>query len=306
MFDHLLVEKYRPKSLKEIVLNSSTRQVVEEFAKHGELTNHLLLIGSPGLGKTSLAKIIVHDVLKCDYMYINASDENGIDTIRTRVIGFAQTKSLDGQLKIVILDEFDNFSGEGQRALRNVMEEFSANTRFIITANYKHKIIPAIQSRCIALSFDVSIADVVRHCYGVAKRENIIIDADNKTAFVEMVKRNYPDFRRIINDIQRCSTTGRFELVDASINNEFIDTIYQTALRDVYEARRLVIQSESSFQSDYHNLLKQMLNNIYKQPCGALKQQHMLIITEHMYRHGFVADVEVNFFACLININKAQ
>lgn len=306
MFENLFVEKYRPQSLKEIVLNSDTRKYVEEFNRHKELTNHLLLIGSPGLGKTSLAKIIVNDVLKCDYMYINASDENGIDTIRTRVIGFAQTKSFDGQLKVIILDEFDNFSGEGQRALRNVMEEYAANTRFIITANYKHKIIPAIQSRCVALSFDVSLAEVVKHCYGVAKRENIIIDDCNKAAFVEMVKKNYPDFRRIINEIQRCSTSGRFEQMDTSVDAKFIESVYEIALKDVYEARKMVIQNESSFQSDYHNLMKQMLNLVYKLPSSSIKQQHMLIITEHMYRHGFVADVEINFFACLININKSQ
>lgn len=299
-------EKYRPQSLDEIVLPDDTRKIVESFRDNKELTNHLLLVSAPGQGKTSLAKIIVKNILECDYLYINASDENGIDTIRTKVIGFAQTKSMDGNIKIVLLDESDALSGEGQRALRNVMEEYASNTRFILTANYKHKIIPAIQSRCVSLNFNHSIQDLIKHCYGILRKERIIIDEDQKKAFVDLVKSNAPDFRKIINELQRYSTSGKLEITKREAVDEFVAQVFEHARVDAFEARKFVIQNESVFQSDYHNLMKSLLQHLYGSNVEASKKREsILIITEYMYRHVFVADLEINFFACLINLNKS-
>jgi DNA polymerase III delta prime subunit len=298
-------EKHRPKTLDEIVLPADTRKIVESFKTNKELTNHLLLVSAPGQGKTSLAKIIVKDILDCDYLYINASDENGIDTIRTKVIGFAQTKSMDGQLKVVLLDEAEAISAEGQRALRNVMEEYSANTRFILTTNYKHKIIPAIQSRCVSLNFNHNIQDLIKHCYGILRKEGITLDDDQKKSFVELVKANAPDFRKTINELQRYSTSGKLEITSNNKADEFVAQVFEHVKQDVIEARRFVIQHESVFQSDYHNLLKSLLQHLYTSNMDVInKRESMLIITEYMYRHVFVADVEINFFACLINLNK--
>lgn len=298
-------EKYRPQTLDEIVLPSDTRKIVESFKHNKELTNHLLLVSAPGQGKTSLAKIIVKNILECDYLYINASDENGIDTIRTKVIGFAQTKSMDGNIKIVLLDESDALSGEGQRALRNVMEEYSSNTRFILTANYKHKIIPAIQSRCVSLNFNHSVQDLIKHCYGILRKEKITIEDDQKKAFVDLVKSNAPDFRKIINELQRYSTSGKLEITKHDAVDSFVAQVFEHVQKDVIEARKFVIQNESVFQSDYHNLMKSLLQYLYDLNIDvAKKRESMLIITEYMYRHVFVADLEINFFACLINLNK--
>lgn len=298
-------ERYRPQTLDEIVLPDDTRKIVESFKQNQELTNHLLLVSAPGQGKTSLAKIIVKDILGCDYLYINASDENGIDTIRTKVIGFAQTKSMDGNIKIVLLDESDALSGEGQRALRNVMEEYSSNTRFILTANYKHKIIPAIQSRCVSLNFNHSIQDLIKHCYGILRKEKIVVEDDQKKAFVDLVKSNAPDFRKIINELQRYSTSGRLEIAKHDAVDSFVAQVFEHVQRDVIEARKFVIQNESVFQSDYHNLMKSLLQYLYDLNIDtSKKRESMLIITEYMYRHVFVADLEINFFACLINLNK--
>ena len=136
MFNNLWVEKYRPKTIDEMVLSGENRAYFNTLKD--EVPN-LLFVGTPGIGKTTIAKIIVQDILKCQYLYINASDENGIDTIRSKVCGFSQTKSLDGSIKIVILDEADGITIDGQRALRNTMEEYSSFTRFILTANYKHR-----------------------------------------------------------------------------------------------------------------------------------------------------------------------
>jgi DNA polymerase III delta prime subunit len=301
-FDNIWVEKYRPKTLDDIILPAETRRVIESYQLKKEISN-LLLISSPGQGKTTLAKIIVNNILECDYLYINASDENGIDTIRTKVISFAQTRSLNGDIKVVILDESDGISSEAQRALRNVMEEYAANTRFILTANYKHKIIPAIQSRCISLNFNHNIQDVLKHCFGILKKEGIQVDDEQKPLFVELVKQNFPDFRKIINELQKNSTSGKLQIVNQTAQNDFIKEIVEK-LNDPFDCRRFYIQNESVFQSDYHNLLKSLIHYIYNNNTINNKRELILIITEYMYRHAFVVDQEINFFACILQINK--
>ena len=140
MFDSLWVEKYRPKTLGDIILSDDNLSIIEKYQTENEIPN-LLFAGCQGVGKTTLAKILVNDVLECQYLYINASDENGIDTIRSKVTQFAQTRSLDGKIKVIILDECDGLSQDAQRALRNTMEEYAEITRFILTANYSHRII---------------------------------------------------------------------------------------------------------------------------------------------------------------------
>ena len=159
-------EKYRPSTLDEIVLDNNTKTYFNKVQVEQNIPN-VLFVGKPGIGKTSLAKIIVKDILKCQYLYINASDENGIDTIRTKVLNFAQTKSLFGQIKVIILDECDGLSIDAQKALRNSIEEYHELTRFILTANYKHKIIPALQSRCQALDIKPVVELAVKRCYNI-------------------------------------------------------------------------------------------------------------------------------------------
>jgi len=209
MFNNLWVEKYRPKTLNDLVLSESNRKYFESITD--EIPN-LLFVGTPGLGKTTLARILVEDVLKCQYLYINASDENGIDTIRSKVVGFSQTRSLDGKVKIVILDESDGITLDGQRALRNTMEEYSNNTRFILTANYKHKIIPAIQSRTQFFDLNPPFDDVVKRIVDIVKQQGIKIEDDQKANFVNVIKQNYPDIRKIINAIQKASIKGVFNI----------------------------------------------------------------------------------------------
>ena len=301
---NLWVEKYRPQNLDSIILNPETREILSSIKKNKEIP-HLLLVSGPGTGKTSLAKILVRDVLNCDYLYINASDENGIDTIRTKVVSFSQTKSLDGQIKVVILDEFDGLSAEASRALRNVMEEYSSNTRFVLTANYKHKIITPIQSRCITLSFDHNLKEMVKHCFAILKKEGISISDDQKKPFVDLVKSNFPDFRKTINELQKCSSSGVLKIKSNNSADSFCSEIFDLFKgKDPVKIREFVISNETRFQCDYHNLMKSLLNHIYNKDMDTIKKREsILIITEYLYRHSFVIDVEINTFACFIRLS---
>jgi len=304
-FNTLWVEKYRPQNLESICLSDETREILESYKKAKDIP-HLLFISTPGTGKTSVAKILVNDILKCDYLYINASDENGIDTIRHKIIGFAQTKSFDGGIKVVILDESDFLTESGARALRNTMEQYADNTRFILTANYKHKIIPALQSRCQTLNFDHSAKDIAKHCATILAKEKIVIPNDQIPLFQNLVKANTPDFRKTINELQKYSLSGTLNIKNSALPNEFLQEILsQLKESDVTDLRRYIISHESVFQSDYHNLLKSLLNEIYDKPLDSLKKKEaILIISEYMYRHSFVMDIEINAFACFVHLSK--
>jgi len=303
MFDNLWVEKYRPKTLNDLVLSESNRKYFESITN--EIPN-LLFVGTPGLGKTTLARIIVEDVLKCQYLYINASDENGIDTIRSKVVGFSQTRSLDGKVKIVILDESDGITLDGQRALRNTMEEYSNNTRFILTANYKHKIIPAIQSRTQFFDLNPPFDDVVKRIVDIVKQQGIKIEADQKANFVNVIKQNYPDIRKIINAIQKASVKGVFNIDIALESKEIVDKIHREVQSgNVIGLRKYLIENENEFQGDYHNLMKQYLNYVYTSSLDDnKKRQYIVTISDHMYKDVFVLDKEINAFACWVNLEK--
>ena len=303
MFNNLWVEKYRPKTLNDLVLSETNRKYFESLTD--EIPN-LLFVGTPGLGKTTLAKIIIEDILKCQYLYINASDENGIDTIRSKVVGFSQTKSLDGSIKVVILDEADGITIEGQRALRNTMEEYSSQTRFILTANYKHKIIPAIQSRTQSFDLNPPIDDIVKRIVNIVKEENVKIEDNQKTNFVNVIKQNYPDIRKIINAVQKASVKGIFNIDIALDSKEIVDKIHKEILSsNVIELRKYLIENENEFQGDYHNLMKQYLNHVYDSSVDDMKKrEYILILSEYMYKDVFVLDKEINAFACWNALSK--
>ena len=303
MFNNLWVEKYRPKTLNDLVLSETNRKYFESLTD--EIPN-LLFVGTPGLGKTTLAKIIIEDILKCQYLYINASDENGIDTIRSKVVGFSQTKSLDGSIKVVILDEADGITIEGQRALRNTMEEYSSQTRFILTANYKHKIIPAIQSRTQSFDLNPPIDDIVKRIVSIVKEENVKIEDNQKTNFVNVIKQNYPDIRKIINAVQKASVKGIFNIDIALDSKEIVDKIHKEVLSsNVIELRKYLIENENEFQGDYHNLMKQYLNYVYDSSIDDIKKrEYILILSEYMYKDVFVLDKEINAFACWNALSK--
>jgi DNA polymerase III delta prime subunit len=206
----------------------------------------------------------------------------------------------------VLTSNCDGLSSEGMRALRNVMEEYSGNTRFILTANYKHKIITPIQSRCQTLNFDHSIKDVAKHCFNILQKEKISIPSDQIANFQTLIKANFPDFRRILNDLQKYSISGVLDIKYSSISDKFMEEIFQKLTKDdICDVRKFIISNEAVFQSDYHNLMKSLLNYLYSSNLESSKRREaMLIITEYMYRHAFVSDIEINAFACMISLSK--
>jgi len=303
MFNNLWVEKYRPKTIDEMVLSSENRAYFNTLKD--EVPN-LLFVGTPGIGKTTIAKIIVQDILKCQYLYINASDENGIDTIRSKVCGFSQTKSLDGSIKIVILDEADGITIDGQRALRNTMEEYSSFTRFILTANYKHKIIPAIQSRTQYFDLNPSVQDVLSRIVYILRTENIEVPTTERVNLARVIKDNYPDIRKIINTIQKYSVSGVLHIKDTTDRNDIVTKINNHLVsKKVLELRKFLIENENEFQGDYASLLKHYLNFIYNSDTKPdNKRQMIVIISEYLYRDAFVLDKEINAFACFCQLEK--
>jgi len=300
-FEDIYVEKYRPHTLADIALQPQHREYFEQIKKNQSIP-HLLLAGSPGIGKTSLGKIIINDLLNCQYLYINASDENGIDTIRHKVIGFAQTKSFDGKLKVILLDEADAITTSGQEALRNVMEEYVSNTRFILTCNYQHKLIEPLQSRCQIFDITPPINSVVDRVVTILKSENINIPKEQKPRLVEYIKLYYPDLRRIINDIQKYSINGILNISVDNVNTfakRLLDKI--VTKEKVNTLRKFIIDNEILFSANYLNLSRHLFEEVFNATLDEkFKKDTLKIISKAMYKDGFVVDKEINFFAACI------
>lgn len=305
MFDNLWVEKYRPGTLDEIVLSEQNINVFKSFKQKLEIPN-LLFIGNAGIGKTSLAKIIVKDILNDpQYLYINASDENGIDTIRLAVTNFAKTRSLSGNLKIIILDEVDGLTIDAQRALRNTMEEYSQTTRFILTANYKHRVIQPLQSRSQSFDLTPPINGCVTRVVKILKQEDVNVSESQKPLISQLIKNFYPDLRKTINELQKCCINGELEIGTYTKHTEFIQQLFKTIQDDSLRARKLVIENEQLFNNDYSNLLKQMFDYIIDTQQSTIEtKKQLLVISEHLYRSAMVLDQEINFYSCCISLEQ--
>ena len=304
---NIWVEKYRPAQLADMVLSDSLRAFVEECRAKGEIPN-MLLVGNAGTGKTTLAKVIVSEILDAQYLYINASEKNGIDEVRTSILTFAQTKSIDGKIKVIFLDEFDNFTDAGQRALRNVMEEYAGNTRFILTGNYLHRIIQPIQSRCqVFTDFTPPVSEYGKRIALILRQEGVQVQPQQIDRLKEVIRYHYPDLRRIINYVQKSVINGTLTISEVINNEGFAQEILEriTNKEDLMSLRKVVIESEQTFGNDYPKLLKDLFNAVYKSSIPEDKKRLALLqVSDSLYKSALVMDQEINFFSCLIALSQ--
>ena len=308
-YKNLWVEKYRPEKLEDLVLDSNLREDIVKYRKQGEIP-HLLFYGQAGGGKTTLAKIIVNDILDCQYHYINASDKSGVDVIRGEIADVVGKRSIDGKMKVVILDECDGLSsnsGTGssaQSALRNMMEEFAHNARFILTANYINKITNPILSRCVTYEINPPLKEFAIRCFDILKSEGI---QTNKKDFIPYSRGFYPDMRTAINSMQRDSKDGVLKIPDGSsqelkIDKDIIDHIRMN--KSHVALRKMIIQRSSEFSNDYRSLLSSLFNYTYE--CNDLdedkKRLFMIELSSGMYKHELCMDKEINCYATLLRL----
>jgi len=304
--DKLWVEKYRPQVLEDIVVSNDTRSILKSFVKNDEIPN-LMFCGHQGIGKTTTSKVLIR-LLDAEHIYQNCS-EVGIDAVRNDITGFSRTKSFNGKQKIVLLDEVDGMvSTEAQRSLRNVLEEYAAHCRFILTCNYKHRVIGPLQSRCQFIDLEPSLPDVLKRCYQILKTENISIDEDNKKKLVALIRKYFPDIRKCINELQKYSLNGSLSIPDLNVQCEFADKIITSiSNKSVLHARKLIIENEASFQSDYTILMKTLFDNICNGNYNLKEQQKklwLITIGEYMYRSSFVVDQEINFYCLMLALSE--
>ena len=302
-YNNLWVEKYRPKTLNDVILKDDIK---EHFLNIVDDVPNMLFYGSPGTGKSTISKIIVNEILKCQYLYINASDENGIDTIRNKVLRFAQTRSIDNKKKVVILEEADGLTGESLKILRNVMEEYVNTTRFILTANYINKIIEPIRSRCVLFKLQPTFKECVDRCLNILKSENIKLDPSiTKDELLKFLNDRFPDFRRILNDLQKHSVSGVLKLNSESTSEDFAEIIVNNIInktKSCLDLRKTIIENDKTFDGDYQILMSRMFDCVYSSSSipESLKKRLLLDLGEHIYRDNFVLDHEINFFCCIL------
>ena len=271
------------------------------FDNMTSIPNNLLFIGSPGLGKTTVAKVLAKRFAPNSYMYINASEQGNIDTVRNLISDFISVSSIDGNQKIVILDEADGVSLPAQKALRGVMEEYLDHVKFILTANYKNKLIEAIRSRCQEFSFSVSEKQILTRMVHILKQEKIVIPKESIDSLKLLLKTHFPDIRKTINELQSCCISGTFIFKTAQ-HSEFSKELKSVlgVKKDVFEVRQFVLDNVDKFGNDYHTLMKELFH-LYVRECNSIA---CILISEYMYRSAFVLDQEVNFSALLFNLKS--
>jgi replication factor C small subunit len=292
---NLWVEKYRPQTLEEYVGNEVIKNKVSDYLNQGSIQN-LLLHGVAGTGKTTLAKLITNN-LNCDLLYINASDERGIDTIREKIIPFASSMGFS-DIKIVILDEADYITPQAQATLRNTMESFSGNTRFILTCNYLERIISPLQSRCQTLEIKPpSKQDVAWRCVDICKDEKVDID---NIALKTIVNAYYPDIRKIINTIQGSVVNHVVKLDESSLKDDLNEQIIQALSNKALlsEIRQILADSGSR---EFDNLFKALYDNLDKFTTKI--GPAILIIAKYQYEYTFVLEKEICVAAMLNELN---
>ena len=298
--DFLWVEKYRPKTISDTILPDDLKQTFQQFVDQENIPN-LLLTGGPGIGKTTVARAMCEQ-LGVDYIVINGSMNGNIDTLRTEIKDFASTISFSGGRKYVILDEADYLNPQStQPALRNFMEEFSKNCGFILTCNFKNRIIDPLHSRCSVIEFKVTGKDKAAMASQMFKRVKTILSDENvsydQKALAEVITLYFPDFRRVINELQRYGATGSIDAGILANNNASIEELVGSLKSKKFTDMRKWIANHKDM--DTAQLYRQLYDNAvqYVQPQSI--PQLVVTLADYQYKAAFVADHEINNVACM-------
>ena len=300
----LWVEKYRPQKIDDCVLPDSLKKTFKEMVGSGELQN-LLLSGGPGCGKTTVAKALCNE-LDMEWIIINCSEDGNIDTLRTKIRNFASTVSLSGNKKAVILDEFDYSNPQStQPALRGFIEEFADNCRFVLTCNFKNRVIEPLHSRCTCIDFKFTPKDKMKLGSFVLERIKQILDNEkvkyDEKVLVKLIVRHSPDLRRLINELQRYSVSGGIDVgilkEVGDINIEELTEAMKT--KNFAAVRKWVV---SNLDNDQSQIFRKIYDGLNEHLTPESIPSMVLIISEYQYKSAFVADQEINMTACIVQL----
>jgi replication factor C small subunit len=295
----LWCEKWRPHTVEDFMGGDLVKETLKIWLKNKDIPQ-LFFFGSPGCGKTSLAKILIRHI-PCDSLMINASDKNSVDDIRTEVQDFAMTMGIQ-PLKIIVLDEFDRTSPEAQCILRNLMETYSASTRFILTANYQEKIIPAVKSRCQSFEIKLpSMSAAMAHLVKIFDAEKVVYKKED-IAFI--VKSYYPDLRKMINFAQQSSLTGELKIAkanaaDQDFREKLVELLKQSKKAGIFDEIRQLI-ADAAF-SNYEEVYKYLFDRV-SDYAGAKAPEVILYLADAVYQSALVFEREITFVATMHRI----
>ena len=301
--DHLLwTEKYRPQTVNDCILPERLKETFQQYVNQKEIPN-LLLTGGAGVGKTTVAKAMCNEV-GCDYMVINGSDENGVDTIRVKIKNYASSISFAGGRKVIILDEADYLTPNAQAILRNAIEEFASNCSFIFTCNYKTKIIEPLHSRCAVIDFTLRTPEKAQMASAFFKRIESILDTEKveyeSKVLAEVVKKHFPDFRRVINELQRYSKLGK---IDVGILSQIGDISLSQIVKHLKEKDFTAVRKwAATAEVDNTTFFRKLYDALYDIVKPQSIPQAVIILADYQYKQAFVADHEINLVACLTEI----
>jgi DNA polymerase III delta prime subunit len=304
MNEALWVEKYRPHTIADCILPDEYKTTFQSYVDRKEIP-HLLLCGTPGTGKTTVARALC-DEIGCDYLMINGSDESGIDTFRVKIKNYASAMSLGGGKKVIIIDEADYLNPNStQPAMRAAMEEFAHNCTFIMTCNFKNRIIEPLHSRCAVIEFKLRKEDKPKMAMAFMKRAAEILGNEkvpyDKAVLVEVVKKHFPDYRRVLNELQRYSVSGK---IDSGILSSIADVSLKdlvTSLKDQnFSAMRKWVADFGS--DDPARIYRKIYDSLYDIMDKSTIPNAVLILAKYQYQSAFVADQELNLVACLTEI----
>lgn len=302
--EFLWVEKYRPNNLSDVILPEETKKIFQQFVDQENIPN-LLLTGSAGVGKTTVAKAML-EMLGADYIVVNGSLSGNIDTLRTDIMNFATTVSFSEGRKYVILDEADYLNPQStQPALRNFMEEYSKNCGFILTCNFKNRIISPLQSRCSVVDFTYTKADAPKLAGKFFQRVQDILDKENvpydKKVVAEIVQKFYPDWRRVLNELQKYSATGKIDTgILANATEESFGALVKLLKEKNFSGMRKWVAM--NVDSDPTSLMRKLYDTSSEKLTPSSIPQLVLLIADYQYKSAFVSDQEVNLVAFLTQV----